>query len=134
MNQLMFHVSQPDISGDTKRDHRPFFKCDAVLAIPNVVMAPALDEVQQIVNKAAQMIISVSKVSEQSKHLQTKSLFLMLKTLSEQNTHHRITMHALLVKTTHFIVKTLECSRSKRLTPEHKALNCQNTEHLLSRH
>ena len=51
-----------DISGDTKRDHRPFFKCNAVLAIPNVVMAPALDEVQQNVNRSAQMIINVSKV------------------------------------------------------------------------
>lgn len=59
----MHYLPLTDISGDTKRDHRPFFKCHAVLAIPNVVMSPALDEVQQNVNKAAQMIISVSKVS-----------------------------------------------------------------------
>jgi hypothetical protein len=30
-----------------KKETRPFFKAYAVLAIPNVVMSPALDEVQQ---------------------------------------------------------------------------------------
>jgi dynein heavy chain len=48
-------------SGDAKRDHRPFFKCNAVLAIPNIVMQPALDEVQQVVNKAAQAVLNVFK-------------------------------------------------------------------------
>lgn len=43
------------------KNHSPFFKCFAVLAIPIIVMQPALDEVQQAVNKAAQMIINVSK-------------------------------------------------------------------------
>ncbi|XP_052714224.1 dynein axonemal heavy chain 5-like isoform X2 [Crassostrea angulata] len=47
--------------GDAKKDSGPFFKTFATLAIPNIVMQPALDEVQQTVNKAAQMIISVSK-------------------------------------------------------------------------
>ena len=46
---------------DAKKDSGPFFKTFATLAIPNIVMQPALDEVQQTVNKAAQMIISVSK-------------------------------------------------------------------------
>ena len=51
---------------------RPFFACYAVLAIPNVVMQPALDEVQQAVNKAAQLVISVSKgVSQWNKERRT---------------------------------------------------------------
>ncbi|WAR12300.1 DYH5-like protein [Mya arenaria] len=33
----------------------------ATLAIPNIVMTPGLDEVQQTVNKAAQMVVSVAK-------------------------------------------------------------------------
>ena len=44
-----------------EKNHSPFFKCYAVLAIPIIVMQPALDEVQQAVNKAAQFVISVSK-------------------------------------------------------------------------
>lgn len=47
--------------GESKKDSKPFFKTYAVLAIPNIVMQPALDEVQQAVNKAAQMVIGVSK-------------------------------------------------------------------------
>ena len=44
-----------------KRDHRPFFRTNAVLAIPNIIMVPTLDEVQQSLNKAAHLILSVSK-------------------------------------------------------------------------
>ncbi|XP_064640332.1 dynein axonemal heavy chain 5-like isoform X2 [Lineus longissimus] len=47
--------------GDVKKDSRPFFRTNATLAIPNITMQPALDEVQQSVNKAAQMVIGVSK-------------------------------------------------------------------------
>ncbi|XP_052229952.1 dynein axonemal heavy chain 5-like isoform X5 [Dreissena polymorpha] len=46
---------------EAKRDNRPFFKTFATLAIPNIVMTPGLDDVQQGVNKAAQMVVSVSK-------------------------------------------------------------------------
>lgn len=46
----------------------PFFQCDAVLAIPNIVMQPPLDEVQGAVSKAAQLIVQVaSGVSQWSK-------------------------------------------------------------------
>ncbi|XP_060585698.1 dynein axonemal heavy chain 5-like, partial [Ruditapes philippinarum] len=48
-------------SGDAKKDNRPFFKTFATLAIPNITMNPGLDEVQQAVNKAAQLIVSTSK-------------------------------------------------------------------------
>ncbi|XP_053402509.1 dynein axonemal heavy chain 5-like isoform X4 [Mercenaria mercenaria] len=46
---------------ETKKDNRPFFKTFATLAIPNITMTPGLDEVQQAVNKAAQLIVSTSK-------------------------------------------------------------------------
>ena len=49
------------IYGDAKKDSRPFFRTNATLAIPNIVMQPALDEVQQGLNKAVQSIISCSK-------------------------------------------------------------------------
>ena len=39
----------------------PFFRCSVTLAIPNIIMQPALDEVQQAVNKAAQLILGVAK-------------------------------------------------------------------------
>jgi len=38
----------------------PFFKCNAVLAIPNIVIQPGLDEVQNAVTKAAHSIVNVS--------------------------------------------------------------------------
>ena len=47
--------------GEAKKDSRPPFKTFATLAIPNITMQPALDEVQQAINKAAQMVVSVSK-------------------------------------------------------------------------
>jgi dynein heavy chain, axonemal len=39
----------------------PVFKCFAILAIPNIAMQPTLDEVQQMLNKAVQSVINVSK-------------------------------------------------------------------------
>lgn len=58
---VIIHILISD-ANDTKRDHQPFFRCNAVLAIPNIVMQPALDEVQQAVNKAAQNVLNVAKV------------------------------------------------------------------------
>ena len=49
------------VDPNESKEHHPFFRCNAVLAIPNVIMQPALDEVQQSVNKAAHMVINVSK-------------------------------------------------------------------------
>lgn len=60
-NSYFFIAGDSGGFGDAKKDSGPFFKTFATLAIPNIVMQPALDEVQQTVNKAAQMIISVSK-------------------------------------------------------------------------
>ena len=37
------------------------FRSDVVLAIPSIVMQPALDDIQQAINKAAAMVVYVSK-------------------------------------------------------------------------
>ncbi|KAK7114140.1 hypothetical protein V1264_000252 [Littorina saxatilis] len=44
-----------------KHTSRPFFNTDIVLAIPNVVMKPSVEDVQGGLNKAVQNIIAVSK-------------------------------------------------------------------------
>ena len=38
----------------------PLFKADIVLAIPNVVMKPSLDDIQSTLNKATQVILKMS--------------------------------------------------------------------------
>ena len=61
MFNFIFCCISDSSSNDAKKDSCPFFRCNAVLSIPNIIMQPALDEVQQVVNKAAQMVVSVSK-------------------------------------------------------------------------
>ena len=39
----------------------PLFKADIVLSIPNIIMIPGLDDVQQSLNNAIRMVLSVSK-------------------------------------------------------------------------
>ena len=47
---------------DTRqKDNQVAFRADITLAIPNVVMQPALDDIQQAVNKAAQYVVASSK-------------------------------------------------------------------------
>ena len=48
-------------SDDSRYENRVIFRGDVTLAIPNIVMQPGLDEIQQAVNKAAQFIVSVAK-------------------------------------------------------------------------
>ena len=43
------------------KDHWPLFAADAVLCLPNLIMKPSLDEVQQSVNAVVQMILTVPK-------------------------------------------------------------------------
>lgn len=51
--------------GDEPRDEAkpPLFRVDVVLAIPNVVMRPNLEELQHTLNKAVQIILKASQVS-----------------------------------------------------------------------
>ena len=46
--------------GKQHSDH-PLFESDLVLSLPSIVMQPSLDEVQQGLNRAVQMIIAVTK-------------------------------------------------------------------------
>ncbi|KAK7114139.1 dynein axonemal heavy chain 5-like isoform X2 [Littorina saxatilis] len=60
-SSMALYIGEGSLYGDAKKDSRPFFRTNATLAIPNIVMVPALDEVQQGLNKAVQCIISSSK-------------------------------------------------------------------------
>ena len=56
----------------------PFFRCEVTLAIPNISMQPALDEVQQAVNKAAQMVLGTAKgVAQWSKERKSKVSYIL---------------------------------------------------------
>ncbi|XP_052831159.1 dynein axonemal heavy chain 5-like [Octopus bimaculoides] len=44
-----------------KKNSRPFFRTDAILTIPSITVQPALDEIQQVINKAVHMIVGVHK-------------------------------------------------------------------------
>ena len=46
---------------DRGPDLSPLFSANVTLQIPNITMQPALDEIQQGLNKAAQYVVSVSK-------------------------------------------------------------------------
>uniref|UniRef100_A0A2C9JCN9 AAA+ ATPase domain-containing protein n=1 Tax=Biomphalaria glabrata TaxID=6526 RepID=A0A2C9JCN9_BIOGL len=59
-SSMAHYIGDSTLYGDQKRDSRPFFRTNATLAIPNIVMHPALDEVQQALNRAVHNIISVS--------------------------------------------------------------------------
>ncbi|XP_059149715.1 dynein axonemal heavy chain 5-like isoform X1 [Physella acuta] len=59
-SSMAHYIGDSSLYGDQKRDSRPFFRTNATLAIPQIVMHPALDEVQQALNKAVQNVISVS--------------------------------------------------------------------------
>jgi hypothetical protein len=49
------------VSVSSARSEVPFFRCNAMLIIPSVIMSPTLDEVQQAVNRAVQLVLSVFK-------------------------------------------------------------------------
>ncbi|XP_048253391.1 dynein axonemal heavy chain 5-like isoform X2 [Haliotis rufescens] len=67
-SSITHYMTDTSVFGDNKRDSRPFYRTYATLQIPNITMQPALDEVQQALNKAVQNIICVSKgVSQWSK-------------------------------------------------------------------
>nr|KAG5688729.1 hypothetical protein BaRGS_032064 [Batillaria attramentaria] len=58
---------------DKNKKTRPLFRTDIVLAIPNVLMQPSIEDVQMGLNKVAQCVISVSKgVAQWSKNRKKK--------------------------------------------------------------
>ena len=50
-----------DSAEDKRRDHRPAFQVKLALSIPNVVLRPGLEDVQNALNGTVQCIISVHK-------------------------------------------------------------------------
>ena len=50
-----------DAVNQGKLDHRPAFRVQLVLTIPNVTMKPSLEDLQELLNKAVQYIIDVHK-------------------------------------------------------------------------
>jgi dynein heavy chain len=44
-----------------KQNNLPIFQASVTLAIPNVAMVPALEDIQQTLNKAVECIINVPK-------------------------------------------------------------------------
>ena len=50
-----------DAANQRKHDHRPAFNVHLALAIPNVMLKPRLEEIQQSLNATVQCIISVHK-------------------------------------------------------------------------
>lgn len=46
----------------------PLFCADIILAIPNVIMKPSLDDIQQSLNKAVQIILKMSQAIPQWEH------------------------------------------------------------------
>lgn len=54
---------------ELKEDPKPpLFKADVILAIPNVVMKPSLEDLQHTLNKAVQIILKASANIPQWEH------------------------------------------------------------------
>ncbi|XP_074645893.1 dynein axonemal heavy chain 5-like [Tubulanus polymorphus] len=63
-------TSNKYIKGQVKEDDKvPLFKADIVLAIPNIVLRPSLDDIQASLNRAVQTILKMSQNIPQWNHL-----------------------------------------------------------------
>ena len=58
---------------EVKKREVSVFKAYAVLAIPNITMQPSLDDIQQVVNRAVQMVILTTKQINQWQDLKKKA-------------------------------------------------------------
>ncbi|XP_043921724.1 dynein axonemal heavy chain 5-like [Protopterus annectens] len=64
----LIHFLDNDNSNKQRTSNPPIFRTNITLSIPNIVMVPALDEVQQALNRAVEYIVSITKgVSQWSK-------------------------------------------------------------------
>ncbi|XP_015212531.2 dynein axonemal heavy chain 5 isoform X1 [Lepisosteus oculatus] len=57
----IIHFLEGDSSNKQKSTGQPIFRTNITLSIPNITMVPALDEVQQALNRVVEYIVSVSK-------------------------------------------------------------------------
>ncbi|TSL82498.1 Dynein heavy chain 5, axonemal [Bagarius yarrelli] len=61
-SSLMHFMAEPDSTSKQKSGgQQPIFRAGVCLSIPNIVMMPALEEIQQGLNKAVEYVVSVSK-------------------------------------------------------------------------
>ncbi|CAH1269411.1 DNAH5 [Branchiostoma lanceolatum] len=72
-SMLIYMGDASDADKKSKKENIPMFRADMALAIPNIVMTPALDEIQQTLNRAVQAILGVSRgVAQWSKDRPSK--------------------------------------------------------------
>nr|XP_048312992.1 dynein axonemal heavy chain 5 [Myodes glareolus] len=57
----MINFRDSNNGSKTKQNHLPIFRANITLAIPNIAMTPALEDIQQTLNKAVECIINVPK-------------------------------------------------------------------------
>lgn len=50
-----------EYSDDKKASRQPLFSSNVLLSLPNVVMRPSLDDIQQVVNQSVQLMVGVTK-------------------------------------------------------------------------
>ncbi|XP_025779530.1 dynein heavy chain 5, axonemal [Puma concolor] len=57
----MVNFRDSNSTSKRKQNSLPIFRADITLAIPNIAMAPALEDIQQTLNKAVECIVNVTK-------------------------------------------------------------------------
>uniref|UniRef100_A0A8C6MZK3 Dynein, axonemal, heavy chain 5 n=1 Tax=Mus spicilegus TaxID=10103 RepID=A0A8C6MZK3_MUSSI len=57
----MINFRDSNDASKAKQNHLPIFRASVTLVIPNIAMTPALEDIQQTLNKAVECIISVPK-------------------------------------------------------------------------
>ncbi|XP_034144998.1 dynein heavy chain 5, axonemal isoform X2 [Esox lucius] len=60
-SSLMHFLAESDSPSRLSSGQHPIFRTSVTLSIPNIAMVPALDEVQQALNRAVECVVSVSK-------------------------------------------------------------------------
>ncbi|KAM8815689.1 dynein axonemal heavy chain 5 isoform 1-T1 [Rhynchonycteris naso] len=83
-NMINFRDSHS--ASQIKPNSQPIFRTDITLAIPNITMVPALEDIQQVLNKAVEYIVSVTKgVRQWSSELLSKKKMHEKKMVALQN-------------------------------------------------
>ena len=61
VSSSLHYIEASLLAKDSQNFNTPLFKSFVTLAIPNITMQPALDEIQQTLNRAAQKVVGVSR-------------------------------------------------------------------------
>ena len=65
VSSTLHYVEASLLAKDSQNFNTPLFKSFMTLAIPNITMQPALDEIQQTLNRAAQKVVDVARSIQQ---------------------------------------------------------------------